>query len=149
MSATPSMPQLIGQTERALGALLRPVLVRNGATFHQWVALSVTTTNGGSMNRGDLIAYITDALQIDDDTVDATIAELAAAGLLDGPTESVVALNDAGRERSDALRTAVSANTVPVFADIPDDDLAAARRVLTTVAERAATQLALAAGSAS
>jgi DNA-binding MarR family transcriptional regulator len=141
MTATPSMPQLIGQTERALGALMRPVLERFGATFHQWVALSVTTTNGGSMNRADLIAYITDALQIDDDTVEATLAELAAAGLLETSTESVVALNEAGRNRYDEMRTAVGANTVPLFADIPDDDLATARRVLTTVAERAANQL--------
>jgi DNA-binding MarR family transcriptional regulator len=135
------MPQLIGQTERALGALMRPVLDRFGATFHQWVALAVTTTNGGTMDRGDLTAYITDALQIDDATVDAAIAELAAAGVLETSTESVVALNEAGRKRYDELRTAVGANTVPLFADIPDADLATARRVLTTVAERAAAQL--------
>jgi DNA-binding MarR family transcriptional regulator len=141
MAATPSMPQLIGQTERALEALMRPVLDRNGATFHQWVALAATTSNGGTINRGDLTAYITDALQIDDDTVDAALAELAAAGLLETSTESVVALNEAGRKRYDELRTAVGANTVPLFADIADDELAAARRVLTTVAERAAAQL--------
>jgi DNA-binding MarR family transcriptional regulator len=135
------MPQLIGQTERALGALMRPVLDRLGATFHQWVALAVTTTNGGTIDRGDLTAYITDALQIDDATVDAAIAELAAAGVLETSTESVVALNEAGRKRYDELRTAVGANTVPLFADIPDADLATARRVLTTVAERAAAQL--------
>ncbi|MDQ1464698.1 MAG: hypothetical protein QOC73_1639, partial [Actinomycetota bacterium] len=88
-----------------------------------------------------LTAYITDALQIDDDTVDAALAELAAAGLLETSTESVVALNEAGRKRYDELRTAVGANTVPLFADIADDELAAARRVLTTVAERAAAQL--------
>jgi DNA-binding MarR family transcriptional regulator len=141
MPDTPSMPALIGQTERALGALMRPVLNRNGATFHQWVVLGVTTTNGGSMGRGDLNAYVTDSLQVDLDAVDATIAELAAAGLLETSTESVVALNVAGRKRSDELRAAVSATSAPLFADIPDDDLAAARRVLTTVAERVAERL--------
>jgi DNA-binding MarR family transcriptional regulator len=135
------MPQLIGQTERALSALMRPVLARTGGTFHQWVALSVTTTHGGSMDRGELIATITDALRIDDAVVEATIAELAAAGFLESSTESVIALNESGRERYAHIRAAVGETSAPLYADIPDDDLATARRVLTTIADRAAAEL--------
>ncbi len=38
----PLNPQVIGQTESALGALLGPVLAEAGRSFEQWVVLAVT-----------------------------------------------------------------------------------------------------------
>jgi len=38
-------PQIIGQAERALGALMNRVLATTGGTFPQWVALTIS--NGG------------------------------------------------------------------------------------------------------
>jgi NAD(P)-dependent dehydrogenase (short-subunit alcohol dehydrogenase family) len=51
--ATPTTlnPQVIGQAERALGALMNRVLATTGGTFHQWVALTLTTAAGGTIDR--------------------------------------------------------------------------------------------------
>ena len=55
---------------------------------------------------------------------------------------SVVALSSAGRERYASIDAAIDETTGPLFAEIPADDMAAARRVLTTITERANTELA-------
>jgi DNA-binding MarR family transcriptional regulator len=142
MTPTPPLTQLIGRTERALLPLMDVVLAGTGGTFHQWVALNFTAVNGGSIERSQLIARLADALQIDDTTADGVITELAAERLLQAESPSVVALGDTGRERQASIRSAIDHTTAQLFADIPADDLAATQRVLTTIAERAATQLA-------
>jgi hypothetical protein len=44
-------PQVIGQAESALGALLTPVLQETGRTFEQWLVLTVLTAGGVSSRR--------------------------------------------------------------------------------------------------
>jgi DNA-binding MarR family transcriptional regulator len=106
------------------------------------VALNFTAVNGESIDRPQLIARLTGALQIDDAAADAVIAELVAEGLLQTESESAVGFSDPGRERYARTRDAIDKTTAPLFADIPADDEATTRRVLTTIAERADTQLA-------
>jgi hypothetical protein len=142
LSPAPPLTQFIGRTERTLRALMDQVLAGTGGTFHQWVALNFTAVNGESIDRPQLIARLTNALRIDDTAADAVITELAAEGLLQAESESVVALSDAGRVRYARIRDAIDQTTVPLFADIPADDEATTRRVLTTISDRADTQLA-------
>jgi DNA-binding MarR family transcriptional regulator len=142
MPPAPPLTQLIGRTERALSPLMDRVLAGTGGTFHQWVALNFTAVNGDSIDRGQLIARLANVLQIDDTAAEATIAGMADERLLQTASGSVVALSDAGRERYAGIRAAIDQTTASLFADIPADDLATAQRVLTTVAERADTQLA-------
>jgi hypothetical protein len=142
MSPTPQLIPLIGRTERALFPLMDVVLAGTGGTFHQWVALNFTAVSGESIERSQLIARLTDALSIDDAAAAAVLTELAAEGLLQAESESVVALSDAGRERYAAIRAAIDQTTAPLFADIPVDELTTAGRVLSTIAERADVQLA-------
>jgi DNA-binding MarR family transcriptional regulator len=118
------------------------VLAGTGGTFHQWVALNFTAVNGESIDRSLLIARLAGALQIDDTAADAVITELAAEGLLQSASGSVVALSDAGRERYARIRAAIDQTTAPLFADISADDEATTRRVLTTISERADVELA-------
>jgi DNA-binding MarR family transcriptional regulator len=141
LSSAPPLTQFIGRTERTLKTLMDRVLTSTGGTFHQWVALNFTAVNGESIDRPQLVARLTGALQIDDAAADAAIAELLAEGLLT-ESESAVAFSDAGRERYARTRDAIDKTTAPLFADIPADDEATTRRVLTTIAERADTQLA-------
>ena len=103
----PLSTQVIGQAESALGALVEPLLARTGITFHQWLVLAVTAASGASIDRGQLIARISDVRKLDRATVEAAIAELTAAGLAtaDGP----VALTDAGRTRYHSIRGAFAA----------------------------------------
>jgi DNA-binding MarR family transcriptional regulator len=142
MPPVPPLTQFIGRTERTLRPLMDRVLARTGGTFPQWVALNFTAVNGDSIDRGPLIAGITTALQIDEPAAEATIAELGHEGLLETAPGSPVALSDAGRQRYAAIRAAIDQTTAPLFADIPEADLATTQRVLTTIAERADTQLA-------
>jgi DNA-binding MarR family transcriptional regulator len=117
------------------------VLAGTGGTFHQWVALNFTAVNGNSIDRGELMARLADA-QIDRAAAEAAITELAGEGLTETAAGSLVALTDAGRERYARLRAAIDHTTAPLFADLPADDVAATQRVLATISERAAAQLA-------
>src|SRR5437899_1251347 len=82
-------------------------LADTGGTFHQWVALNFTALNGDSIDSSELIARLAAALQINETAAKATIAEMADEQLLQIGSESVVALNDAGRERYARIRTAI------------------------------------------
>ena len=56
MATTPAFgPPLIGQTEKALNAILDRQLAGTGMTEPQWVTLSLTVAGGGSADRGQLI----------------------------------------------------------------------------------------------
>jgi hypothetical protein len=142
MSPTPPLTQFIGRTERTLRALMDLVLAETGGTFHQWVALNLAPLNGDSIDRTQLVAGLANALQIDDAVAEATIAEMADDGLLRTASASAVALSDGGRERYTRIRTAVDQITAPLYGDLPPHDVAAARRVLTTISDRADTMLA-------
>src|SRR5262245_36293872 len=91
----PLSTQVIGQAESALGALLDPLLAGTGITFGQWLVLTVTAASGAGIDRGQLVARISDARKVDGSTVGAALTEATAAGLVtaDGP----VALTDDGR----------------------------------------------------
>jgi DNA-binding MarR family transcriptional regulator len=140
MSSAPPLTQVIGRTERTLQALMDQVLAGAGGTFHQWVALTFTAGDGDGIERRQLIRRLAAALQIDDTGAEATIAGMAGEGLLQASGSAVV-LSDAGRKRYAAIRAAIDQIAAPLFAGIPADDEAATRRVLTTISERADTQL--------
>ena|SRR5438067_9274303 len=142
MSRTPPLTQFIGRTERTLRVLMDRVLAGTGGTFPQWVALNLTVANGDSIHRRQLSARLANALQVQDTAAEATITELVDEGLLRPVSGSVVALSSAGRERYSSIDAAIDETTGPLFAEIPADDMAAARRVLTTITERANTELA-------
>jgi DNA-binding MarR family transcriptional regulator len=137
-------PQVIGQTERALGALMQHVLAATGGTFHQWVALNLATAAGGTIDRDQLLSRMTSALKIDQATALAAIAELTAAQLLaDRPSEAArVGLTEAGQGRYRQLRSAIDQLTARLYGDLPAEDLATAGRVLSVITARANTELA-------
>ncbi|MEA2283070.1 MAG: hypothetical protein QOK21_3677 [Solirubrobacteraceae bacterium] len=142
MSPTPPLTQFIGRTERTLRALMDLVLADNGGTFHQWVALNFTALNGDSIDSSELIARLAAALQIDETAAEAAIAEMADEQLLQTRSGSVVALNDAGRERYARMRAAIDQITAPLYGDLPPGDLAVTRRILSTISDRADSVLA-------
>jgi DNA-binding MarR family transcriptional regulator len=140
MSSAPPLAQFIGRTERALRALMDLVLADTGGTFHQWVALNFTAASG-DIDRGELVGRLTEALRIDDAIAEATLAELIDQRLLQAGSGWDVALTDAGRERYERIRTAINQITAPLYGDLPPSDVAIARRVLTTISDRAETVL--------
>src|SRR5262249_24299341 len=135
----PLSTQVIGQAESALGALLDPLLAGTGITFHQWLVLTVTAASGASIDRGRLIARISDARKVDGAAVGAALTELTAAGL--GTGGRPAAPTDPGRAAYPRIRGALEEITARLF-DFPAEDLATAGRVLAIVTARANALLA-------
>ncbi|WP_406260482.1 MarR family transcriptional regulator [Streptomyces nigra] len=135
-------PRVIALAHYASRALLEQVLARHGATFQQSVTLRAAAAAGGPVERDRLVGEVVGSLKCEPAEARSVVDGLVSAGLLatDGP--SAVRVTDAGRE----LQAATSAETAPltarVYADLPEEDLAVAGRVLTLITERANRELA-------
>jgi hypothetical protein len=130
----PLNPQVIGQTEGALGALLGPVLTEARTSFEQWVVLAVTA-DGSPVDHAQLVARIVEARKFAAGDVEAAIAELAADDALT-VTEGKVTLTAAGQDLHRRIRARIQEVTSGLF-DFPAEDLATAGRVLATITARA------------
>ena len=124
-------PQLIGETEKSLNAILREVLAETGLTEPQWVTLRLAAQYDGNAPLADVVAdraHFTEAPML--------VAELGERGLLDGDRVS-----DAGSALLSRLGAHIKELTAPIWADLPSDDVAATERVLNLVVGRARTVL--------
>ena len=126
----PFGPQLIGQTEKTLNALLHRALGDTGLTEPLWVSLRLTQQLGETVGPGGLAAAISDQARYDD--ADALVADLRGRGLVDGSR-----LTPAGLELVGRVQERTTALTTTLWSDLPEADLEAAARVLGTVLERA------------
>jgi DNA-binding MarR family transcriptional regulator len=144
MSTTPMFDaRLLGQTEKAANAILDRLLSGTGVTEPQWVALSLLATSGEPLDRRGLVARVAGALKRAEADAGAHVSELAEARLIDtaGEPDSPVALTDEGLELYARVRGEVVEITRRLWGDLPSEDLATAGRVLSTVLERAESEL--------
>ena len=127
--STPFGPQLIGETEKTLNALLRRFLQTTGLTEPQWVTLRLAELLDGTVGADGLAAAVADRAHFPDaaDLVDA----LADRGLLEDGR-----LTSAGRELTASVQATISTETAPIWDDLPADDVAAATRLLNEVVTR-------------
>jgi DNA-binding MarR family transcriptional regulator len=136
-------PQLIGQTEKALNAILDRELDGTGVTEPQWVTLVLAVMGGGEAERGQFVARVAGGLHISDHAAEALIGHLAARGLLDAShSGGHITVTDAGRALHTRVRGSVSGITERLWGDVPGEDRAVAARVLTTVLDGATRELA-------
>jgi DNA-binding MarR family transcriptional regulator len=145
MSTSPSFgTPVIGQTEKALQAILDRQLAGTGLTAPQWVTLTVAS--GGTVDRDQLVDRVAGALKVSEAEAQTHVSELAAAKLLQDPDgeASPVMLTEAGQRLHAQIRTAISQITQRLWGDLPAADLDAAGRVLSTVLARANAELAAA-----
>jgi hypothetical protein len=128
-------PQLIGETEKTLDALLHAHLDGTGLTEPQWVTLRIADVLGGTVDRDGLAASVAERAHFRDagQLVDA----LAARGLLDRGT-----VTDAGRALMTRVQASLGDDVASIFGDLPADDVVTTERVLNQVAERARLALA-------
>lgn len=133
---------LIGQTEKALNAILDRQLAGTGITEPQWVTLTLTVVSGGSIDRAELIRRVSGATQFSQASVAERIAELTDAGFLRASGDGHVQVTDEGQARWTQVRAAIAPITQRLWGDLPTEDLAAAGRVLSTVLDRATAVLA-------
>ena len=137
---TPAQPfgtALIGQTEKALNAILERQLDGTGITEPQWVTLTLTVVSGGTIDRAELTHKVGKATKFSEASVAERITELTAAGLLRVGGDGGVQVSDAGQEQWTRVRTALGPIIQGLWGDLPAEDLAVAGRVLGTVLERA------------
>jgi DNA-binding MarR family transcriptional regulator len=136
VNPTPPLTQSIGQTAGTLRRLVKRVLADTDTTYEQWMALNLAASSGG-IDRHQLSARLADAVQIESAAAAATVRELSAAGFLETEPRRPVGLSDTGRDRHARIRGVLDKATAPLSADLPVDDLAAARRVLAAISQRA------------
>jgi hypothetical protein len=127
-------PQLIGETEKTLNALLDRRLADTGLSEPQWVTLRLADQLGGTVDADGLAHAVRDRAHFAD--ADDLVGALSARGLLQQGD-----LTPAGRELLTEVQTALSVETAPIFNDLPADDVAAATRVLNEVVSRARVAL--------
>ncbi|MFF2041702.1 MarR family transcriptional regulator [Kitasatospora sp. NPDC058170] len=131
----------LGLAHYAARAVLEHVLARHGLTFQEQVALRAAVTAEAPQTPDDLVAQVQRSLKADPADLHATLDGLLVKELLVADGASLRP-TDAGRE----LLAAVGAQTAPVSAriwgGIPEEDLAAAGRVLALVTGRADAELA-------
>jgi hypothetical protein len=128
--STPFGPQLIGETEKTLNALLHRFLQGTGLSEPQWVTLRLAGGLDGSVDADGLATAVADRARFSD-AVDL-VGALTDRGLLaDGR------LTSAGRELTTATQTTITAGTAAIWESLPSDDVAAATRVLNEVITRA------------
>ncbi|ABW14325.1 conserved hypothetical protein [Parafrankia sp. EAN1pec] len=133
---------LVGQTEKALNAILNRQLAGTGITEPQWVTLTLTVVSGGTIDRAELIRRVSGATQFSQASAAERITELTAAGFLRDGGDGRVQVTDEGQARWTEVRTAIGPITQGLWGDLPAEDLATAGRVLGIVLDRANAVLA-------
>lgn len=128
----PFGPQLIGQTEKALGALLVQVLQPHSLTPTQWVTLQVAARPGSGTG---LESAVRDAAHLDD-----------AGDLVDGLTDRGLiadgALTRSGRALRSVVARTIAERTGAIWSALDADDAATAGRVLGAVLDGVRTEIA-------
>ena len=119
-------PELVGQTEKTLNALLLRSLEGTDLTEPQWVTLRLAEIGGA----GDLPSRVLDRARFKD--AHALVEGLTQRGLLaDG------VLTDEGRALVMGVRERTTTRTAALWNDLPEADVAATERVLNELLERA------------
>jgi DNA-binding MarR family transcriptional regulator len=145
MSTDPTLtPQIIGQAEKTMNAILFRLLAGPGLTEAQWITLTLTAAGGGSTGRGQLAAQVAHALKVSEAQAREHLASLAAAQLVQDPGDDAgpVRFTAAGTEVFGQIRGATAEVVKRLWGDLPAEDLATAGRVLSIITERANAELA-------
>jgi len=128
-------PQLIGETEKTLNALLRRTLEPTGLTEPQWVTLRLAGQLDWGEDAEGLIVGLADRAHFTNAT--DLVGELNARGLLEGGR-----LSSSGRELTSAVQTTIAEETALIWQNLPDADVKSTTRVLNEIITRARLVLA-------
>jgi hypothetical protein len=115
-------PQLIGQTEKTLNAILDRHLSGAGLSEPQWITLTLAVMAGEPIGRHELAQRVAGAAKFSEADVRTLIAELAEARLLDVADDDVT-VTDSGKLLQARLRATNNALTERLWGDLPDADL--------------------------
>ena len=133
-------PQVLGETEKALNAILIRELTVAGLTEHQWITMQLTVAGGGTIAHEQLVGRLSGALKLGTTHAEERVDELVRAGLLayvDDDGDGLVRITASGRETHGRIRTTVGEITDRLWGDLPSGDLATTGRTLATILARA------------
>ena len=136
---TAPLEQLIGQTEKAMNAILDR-LIADAVTEPQWVTLVLTARSGGPAESDQFSARVAQALAVDQATAADHIGQLATKGLV-STAAGVITLTEAGQQLLDRVQGQTGEIIQRLWGDLPTADHEATRRMLGTVLERAQAEL--------
>lgn len=139
--ALPFGTRLIGQTEKALDAILSRLLGGTGVSETHWVALSLAIAAGPSASSPAVTASLATALQVPVEDAERLVAELVGLGLLEAAGDGV-SVTGRGGEFSASVRASVDRITARLWGELDAEDVAVAARVLNAVLANARTELA-------
>ncbi|MFJ4525815.1 MarR family transcriptional regulator [Streptomyces sp. NPDC088810] len=143
---TTTAPRADGRTialaHYASRAVLEHVLTPHGIDYLQSIALRLTAVANGPVERADLAYGVVSAVKADEGDARRAIEGLAAAGLIAPEGPSSVRITAAGRELCATTSAEAAVFSARLYAGIPEEDRAAAGRVLSLVTERADAELA-------
>lgn len=127
-------PQLIGQTEKTLNALLESILAGR-LTEPEWVALRLADMLHQEVtSSAALIGEVVERAHFE--SADVLVESLTTAGLLSNGR-----LTEEGRTVVSQIQAEIGERTGSVWEDLPPEDVAAATRVLIEVMSRARAAL--------
>jgi hypothetical protein len=127
---TPFGPQLIGETEKTLGAILLRSLEGTGLTEPEWVTIRLADLLDGTIeDTKGLGAAVADRAHLPNAT--DLVAGMTDRGLLEDGR-----LTTEGRDLLTTILARSAVTTSPIWRDLPADDVAAATRLLNEVIAR-------------
>jgi hypothetical protein len=132
---TPFGPQLIGETEKTLKAVLERSLQDTGLAEPHWVTLRIALNTDGIVDGDGLAAAVLDRAHFADAA--DLVTDLTARGLLKEGR-----LTQEARDVMASVQAKTTAATAPIWDGLPAEDVAATTRVLTEVLTRARALLA-------
>jgi hypothetical protein len=133
-------PPLIGQTEKALNAILLRELEGTEVSEPGWVLLRLASAAGGRLGRQELVEQAGAVSKFAREDAEVEVGRLVWAELLARDGDELL-VTTAARELQERVQVAVVAITGSLWGDLPEDDLATAGRVLGTVLSRANAEL--------
>lgn len=141
MTDTPTLNgQILGQAQRAAGAVFARTLAAHHLEFEQWVLLLTLTNGGGSMATDELVAEAAAALRVDREEIEAVVASLVRAERL-APDGDRIEPTDTGRTLVESVQADAAVIAGRLYGDLPAEDRETTARVLLTLTERANAEL--------
>jgi len=133
-------PPLIGQTEKALNAILMRELEDTDVSERGWVLLRLVGGAGGRLGHGEVVERAGAFSKFRAADVEVEIGRLVWNELLAREGDEVV-LTASAHELQERVQSAVAEITARLWGDLPEADLATAGQVLETVLSRANAEL--------
>lgn len=142
MDTTVLSPSIVGQAEKAHGAILRKVLAGTSLDERQWITLQLACAPGVSIRRADLMTRVAAAAKFDPLVIDRAISALISSSLIEQHPDDRLLVSQPGRALVSALREQIGELIGSAYGSVPPEDLATAARVLTTITARLSAGLA-------